>query len=41
MAKVLLVAEADESDGSFTRYYPEVAIVTSMEADHLENYNGF
>ncbi|NLM25875.1 MAG: UDP-N-acetylmuramate--L-alanine ligase [Firmicutes bacterium] len=36
----IAVAEADESDGSFTRYYPEVAIVTSMEADHLENYNG-
>lgn len=36
----IAVAEADESDGSFTRYFPEVAIVTSMEPDHLENYNG-
>ena len=34
------VAEADESDGSFLRYKPEVAIVTSIEPDHLENYNG-
>lgn len=35
-----VVAEADESDGSFLRYRPEVAIVTSVEPDHLENYNG-
>lgn len=35
-----VVAEADESDGSFLRYRPEVAVVTSIEPDHLENYNG-
>ncbi|MFB5029221.1 MAG: UDP-N-acetylmuramate--L-alanine ligase [Candidatus Darwinibacter acetoxidans] len=35
-----VVAEADESDGSFLRYRPEVSVVTSIEADHLENYNG-
>ena len=35
-----VVAEADESDGSFLRYRPEVTIVTSVEPDHLENYNG-
>lgn len=34
-----LVAEADESDRSFIRYYPKLAIVTGMEADHLEHYN--
>ncbi|MDZ4131990.1 MAG: cyanophycin synthetase, partial [Dethiobacteria bacterium] len=34
-----LVAEADESDSSFTRYYPRVALVTGMEPDHLEHYN--
>ena len=34
-----LVAEADESDSSFTRYYPHLALVTGMEADHLEHYN--
>lgn len=35
-----VVAEADESDGSFLNYHPEIAIVTNIEADHLENYNG-
>lgn len=35
-----VVAEADESDGSFLRYRPEVSVVTSIEPDHLENYNG-
>lgn len=33
-----LVAEADESDSSFVRYYPRLAIVTGVEADHLEHY---
>lgn len=32
------VAEADESDKSFLLYTPEVAIVTSVEPDHLDNY---
>lgn len=36
----IAVAEADESDRSFLRYHPEIAVVTSIEADHLENYNG-
>ena len=34
----LFVAEADESDKSFLVYSPEVAIVTSVEPDHLDNY---
>ncbi len=34
----IFVAEADESDGSFLAYDPEVAIVTNVEADHLDNY---
>ena len=34
----LFVAEADESDGSFLMLAPDVAIVTSVEADHLDNY---
>jgi len=34
-----LVAEADESDSSFTRYYPQTVLLTGMEADHLEHYN--
>ena len=33
-----LVAEADESDGSFLRLNPLVAIITNIDADHLENY---
>ena len=32
------VAEADESDGSFLMYSPDAAVVTSVEADHLDNY---
>lgn len=35
-----VVAEADESDGSFLEYYPHIAIVTNIEPDHLENYEG-
>ncbi|MFC4819432.1 UDP-N-acetylmuramate--L-alanine ligase [Dokdonella ginsengisoli] len=35
-----LVAEADESDGSFLLLSPVVAIVTNIDADHLENYGG-
>jgi UDP-N-acetylmuramate--alanine ligase len=34
----IFVAEADESDGSFLMLAPEVAIVTCVEADHLDNY---
>jgi UDP-N-acetylmuramate--alanine ligase len=32
------VAEADESDRSFLLLSPDVAIVTNVEADHLDNY---
>jgi UDP-N-acetylmuramate--alanine ligase len=32
------VAEADESDGSFLMYAPDLAVVTNVEADHLDNY---
>jgi UDP-N-acetylmuramate--alanine ligase len=32
------VAEADESDASFLMYAPDVAVVTNVEADHLDNY---
>ena len=32
------VAEADESDGSFLMLAPDAAVVTSVEADHLDNY---
>lgn len=33
-----LIAEADESDRSFLNYSPLVAVVTNIEADHLDNY---
>jgi UDP-N-acetylmuramate--alanine ligase len=33
-----LVVEADEFDRSFLTLYPDVAIVTSMDADHLDIY---
>src|SRR5665647_1722446 len=35
------VAEADESDGSFLVYRPEVAIVTNVQPDHLDFYGTF
>ena len=34
----VLVAEADESDGSFEKYTPEIAIITNAEPDHLDHY---
>jgi hypothetical protein len=34
----LFVAEADESDGAFLVYSPFGAVVTNVEADHLDNY---
>jgi UDP-N-acetylmuramate--alanine ligase len=36
----VFIAEADESDGSFLMFKPDLAIVTSVEADHLDNYPG-
>ncbi|BDG61341.1 UDP-N-acetylmuramate--L-alanine ligase [Caldinitratiruptor microaerophilus] len=35
-----VVAEADESDGSFLRYTPRIAVVTNIEPEHLEHYGG-
>ncbi len=34
----LLVAEADESDGSFLRLSPTIAIVTNIDPEHLDHY---
>ncbi|MDR0481770.1 MAG: UDP-N-acetylmuramate--L-alanine ligase [Cellulomonadaceae bacterium] len=34
----VLVAEADESDGSFLNYAPFIAVVTNVEPDHLDHY---
>ncbi len=35
-----LVAEADESDGSFRHYRPESLVLTNLEPEHLEHYAG-
>ncbi len=35
-----LVAEADESDGSFLKLSPTIAVVTNIGADHLDFYSG-
>ncbi len=36
-----LVAEADESDGSFLKLSPTYAIVTNIDPEHLEHYGNF
>ncbi len=33
-----LVAEADESDGSFLKLTPTIAVVTTIDAEHLDHY---
>ena len=35
-----LVAEADESDGSFLKLMPTIAVVTNIDPDHLDYYKG-
>jgi UDP-N-acetylmuramate--alanine ligase len=35
-----LVAEADESDGSFLRLSPAVTVVTNIDREHLDHYQG-
>jgi len=34
----LMVVEADESDGSFLRLSPTIAVVTSIDAEHLDHF---
>lgn len=36
----VVVVEADESDGSFLRYNPDIAVITNVEPEHLEHYGG-
>ena len=38
---LLMVAEADESDRSFLKLFPTMAVVTNIDYEHLENYGGF
>lgn len=35
-----MVAEADESDASFLHLQPQMAVVTNIDRDHMETYNG-
>ncbi|HEY5658215.1 MAG TPA: UDP-N-acetylmuramate--L-alanine ligase [Myxococcota bacterium] len=37
----LLVAEADESDGSFLRLSPVIAVVTNIDPEHLDHYGTY
>ncbi len=34
----LLIAEADESDGSFLRLAPAIAVVTNIDREHIDHY---
>ncbi len=36
----IVIAEADESDGSFLRYHPEITVLTNAEPEHLDHYQG-
>ncbi|MBI2691800.1 MAG: UDP-N-acetylmuramate--L-alanine ligase [Solirubrobacterales bacterium] len=36
----VVVIEADESDGSFLRYHPEIAVITNIEFEHPETWSG-
>jgi UDP-N-acetylmuramate--alanine ligase len=36
-----MVAEADESDGSFLKLFPTIAVITNIDHEHLEHYGGF
>jgi len=36
-----LVAEADESDGSFLRLSPMIAVVSNIDPEHLDHYGDF
>ncbi len=37
----VMVAEADESDRSFLKLFPTLAVMTNIDHEHLENYGGF
>jgi len=36
----LLVAESDESDGTLALYHPSVTVLTNIDLDHLEHFDG-
>ncbi len=36
-----LIAEADESDRSFLKLSPTIGVITNIDPEHMENYDGF
>lgn len=36
-----LIAEADESDGSFHKLSPEISVITNIDSDHLDHFKTF
>jgi len=36
-----MVAEADESDRSFLKLWPSIAVLTNIDREHMENYGSF
>ena len=37
----LMVVEADESDGTFLNFLPNVAVITNIDEEHLDHYGSF
>ena len=37
----VIVAEADESDKSFLKLSPQIAVITNLDREHMENYGSF
>jgi len=35
----IMVVEADESDGTVANYYPDIAVITNIEYDHMEHHD--
>ena len=38
--RIPLVAEADESDGSFLKLVPTIGVVTNIDEEHLDHWHG-
>jgi UDP-N-acetylmuramate--alanine ligase len=37
----IMIAECDESDGSFLLLRPAIAVITNIDREHLDHYDGF
>ncbi len=37
----IMVAEVDESDGSFLKFLPAIAVITNIDKEHLDHYGNF